>query len=739
MSIGISIFTMRRYSNYLFFLLLFLGVTTRTVAAKIPYAVVSKAEDYYGYTLTFKYGEFTPDNVNSWDVSDTGNKEPGWHDYFISKEITSSVIKVVFDPSFADARPKSCYGWFKDFDRFFEHNYDNRCSIDLNNLNTSEVTTMSYMFSHCPIYYGIDFNKFNTKNVRSMRGMFSGSFIPYYYVDKVNKIVNISGFNTRNVTDMSYMFADCDNIYFNDSGFDTRNVTDMSYMFSGYRCEPWNDLNLDKLSLNHYDTGNVRNMSHMFDGFCGDVVYRDTLNSRYEYFLTELGISNFDTKNVTDMSGMFANCKVRFDVSNFDTRNVTDMSRMFANCECIFDSLNLSNFDTRNVTDMSGMFADCIVCKLDVSHFDTRNVTNMNEMFYSICGIYSDDNPNWGVRDLDVSHFDTRNVTDMSSMFEDSSISELDVNNFDVSNVKDMSRMFANCKINTIYCDNDWTGVEVSDDMFRGCWLEGGYRGTFLYSNSALSAHPRIYKNGYSGRFTSSILELTDISETENAIYVEPTTVYLGRGNEVYIKLKNKENVSGYSLKIFLPDGIVISDAKLLNGRHDGHTLQGEFPYHSNYEYAVVSLSGGMLEGNDGDIIKLTMSVNGDVPLKDYEFVIGNIHMSTPDAIDIEVPDITCKMTVDEHPIMIGDINRDNYITISDAVYLISYVLRGDIYRLISEIEKSYINTVSDVNNDGSTTIADVVGIINIILNSNSKQNVIMKDADSLVNHLDPQ
>ena len=719
MSIGISIFTMRRYSNYLFFLLLFLGVTTRTVAAIIPYAVIS-TDGRNSYTLTFKYGEFTPDNVNSWDVSDTGNKEPGWHDYFFTR--SGCDIKVVFDPSFADARPKSCYGWFKDFN--IHHQV---FRMDLNNLNTSEVTTMSYMFSHCPIYnkYGIDFNKFNTENVRSMRGMFYGAS------SEGGSIVNLSGFDTRKVTDMSYMFAECNNIYFNDSGFDTRNVTDMSYMFFGYRCSPWYDLNLDKLSLNHYDTGNVRNMSHMFDGFQGDINVD---------FFTKLDISNFDTKNVTDMSGMFANSNVWFDVSNFDTRNVTDMSRMFANCECIFDSLNLSNFDTRNVTDMSGMFGDCNVYKLDVSNFDTRNVTNMNEMFYGICGIDSD-NP---VRDLDVSHFDTRNVTDMSSMFEDSSISELDVNNFDVSNVKDMSRMFADCKINTIYCDNDWTGVEISDDMFDGCLLKGGYRGSFLYSNSALSAHPRIYKNGYSGRFTSTILELTDISETENAIYVEPTTVYLGRGNEVFIKLKNKENVSGYSLKIFLPGGIVISDAKLLNGRHDGHTLQGHVLYttpqsYSNYEYAVVSLSGEMLEGNDGDIIKLTMSVNGDVPLKDYEFVIGNIHMSTPDAIDIEVPDITCKMTVDEHPIMIGDINRDNYITISDAVYLISYVLRGDIYRLISEIEKSYINTVSDVNNDGSTTIADVVGIINIILNSNSKQNVIMKDADSLVNHLDPQ
>ena len=46
--------------------------------------------------------------------------------------------------------------------------------------------------------------------------------------------LDVSGFDTGNVTDMAYMFFDCSNLTGLDvSGFDTRNVTYMWYMFEG--------------------------------------------------------------------------------------------------------------------------------------------------------------------------------------------------------------------------------------------------------------------------------------------------------------------------------------------------------------------------------------------------------------------------------------------------------------------------------------------------------------------------
>ena len=71
------------------------------------------------------------------------------------------------------------------------------------------------------------------------------------------------------------------------SHFDTSNVTDMHSMFM--YCS-----SLTELDLSHFDTSNVTTMYRMFNG-CSS--------------LTELDLSNFDTSNVTDIALMFNNCK----------------------------------------------------------------------------------------------------------------------------------------------------------------------------------------------------------------------------------------------------------------------------------------------------------------------------------------------------------------------------------------------------------------------------------------------
>ena len=48
------------------------------------------------------------------------------------------------------------------------------------------------------------------------------------------KELNLSNFNTNNVTDMSQMFYECSSLKeLNLSDFNTNNVTDMRYMFNG--------------------------------------------------------------------------------------------------------------------------------------------------------------------------------------------------------------------------------------------------------------------------------------------------------------------------------------------------------------------------------------------------------------------------------------------------------------------------------------------------------------------------
>ena len=175
--------------------------------------------------------------------------------------------------------------------------------IDLNNLDTSNVTNMMHMFANCTSLADLNIRNLKTSNVTNMANMFNNCF----------ELTNL---------DLS--------------NFDTSHVTDMSTMFSG-------DRNLTSISFGQtFDTSKVTNMKNMFN-CC--------------YALTNLDVSHFNTSNVTIMTRMFSNCYAltSLDLSNFDTSNVIEMGSMFEKTN--FTSLDLSSFDTSNVTTMNWMFS----------------------------------------------------------------------------------------------------------------------------------------------------------------------------------------------------------------------------------------------------------------------------------------------------------------------------------------------------------------------------------------------
>ena len=178
------------------------------------------------------------------------------------------------------------------------------------------------------------------------------------------------------LTTCANMFDGCSGLTsINLSNFDTSNVTDMSYMFSG--CE-----GLTSLNLSNFDTSNVTDMRYMFYVCSG---------------LTSLNLSNFDTSNVTSMDSMFNDCigLTSINLSNFDTSNVTNMSYMFSDCIGL-TSINLSNFDTSNVTTMSYMFSSCEgLTSLDIRSFSSIKLSNCSYMLDSVdstCKVYVNKN-----------------------------------------------------------------------------------------------------------------------------------------------------------------------------------------------------------------------------------------------------------------------------------------------------------------------------------------------------------
>ena len=250
------------------------------------------------------------------------------------------------------------------------------------NLNTSKVTDMSYMFRDCNLLKEIDLSNFDTSKVKSMKSMF--------YKCKSLTNLDVSNFDTANVEEMNFMFLGCSNITELDvSKFNTSKVTSMKSMFN--QCSKLKDIN-----VSNFDTSNVTDMSFMF---------------RECNLLKELNLSNFNTKSVIYFQYMFYNCYSleALDVSGFDVLSAENMSYMFTACSKL-KSLDLSNFITTSVTDVNWMFGNCSSLEhLDISNFDTSKVISTYAMFYDCMSL----------EELDISSFNLENAENVEYMFSD--------------------------------------------------------------------------------------------------------------------------------------------------------------------------------------------------------------------------------------------------------------------------------------------------------------------------------
>ena len=171
---------------------------------------------YDGSMLTFRCGYKKTLGENEYALN-SGEELPKWNTH------NSKISKVVFEASFANARPTNCYAWFRGF--------ENLKQIEgIENLNTANVTDMSYMFKNCSNLAELDVTHFNTAKVTTMNGMFSGC-------SNLTEL-DLTHFNTENVTNMWLMFSYCESlttIYVSDD-FVITNITYKTYS-SFYGCE----------------------------------------------------------------------------------------------------------------------------------------------------------------------------------------------------------------------------------------------------------------------------------------------------------------------------------------------------------------------------------------------------------------------------------------------------------------------------------------------------------------------
>ena len=138
--------------------------------------------------------------------------------------------------------------------------FNNAGSPSINNWNTSNVTTMSSMFTG-QRFFNQPIGNWNTSNVTTMAQLFYGSFVQNY-PGSFNQ--DISNWNTSNVTNMQTMFYHQPNFNQNIGNWDVSKVTTMTFMFYAINTAPGNFNNAGSNSINNWNTSLVTNMNNMF-------------------------------------------------------------------------------------------------------------------------------------------------------------------------------------------------------------------------------------------------------------------------------------------------------------------------------------------------------------------------------------------------------------------------------------------------------------------------------------------
>lgn len=273
-----------------------------------------------------------------------------------------------------------------------------------------------------------DFSKNNNVKIKTLKAMFGSYFNPEnYYDDYLSSFtdieyVNLTGLDTSECTDMSYMFSECLSLAKIDFGnIDTSKVTNMYKTFSD--CH-----SLTEIENFNIDTSNVENM-------------RGTFFKCLK--LKKLNYESLNSKVVNDLSYSFYRVGLEdIDLTNLDTRNVTDFKYMFANCSNT-KSINISNFNTEKVVDMSYMFYNCKKIKnIDLSSFNTKRVKRITHMFDGMESLEIIDLSNFSVEGISN---DVNDLKDFDYLFNNcKKLKAIDISNF-VAKEASISYMFSNC------------------------------------------------------------------------------------------------------------------------------------------------------------------------------------------------------------------------------------------------------------------------------------------------------
>ena len=193
-------------------------------------------------------------------------------------------------------------------------------------------------------------------------------------------------------------------------------------------------------------------------------------------------------------------------------------------------------------------------------------------------------------------------------------------------------------------------------------------------------------------------------------------TIRPGETKTISVELNNTDNeYIAFDFYMSLPEGVSILEdeegyllAELNSDRcSEDFELTASKLEDGSYRFICYSFPFTTLNGSSGEILTITVTAaETAVPATGTGTLFSQV-LSTPDKTQVEFEDFNFVVDIG----LLGDVNRDKTVTVSDVTALVNIILGKD-----DALSHLYDYDAADLNGDGGQTIVDVTALVNLIL-----------------------
>ena len=218
------------------------------------------------------------------------------------------------------------------------------------------------------------------------------------------------------------------------------------------------------------------------------------------------------------------------------------------------------------------------------------------------------------------------------------------------------------------------------------------------------------------GEEENNEIEVTDISQMDNVIYINKVEARAGTMATLSVKMKNSFLVEGFGFDLVLPEGVTVAlddygdpmaelSTERTNSSITNH-FDVDFKLDGSLNIQAYSTKGRTISGKDGEVALITIKVSENMPAGEYPIVLKNIAISDENSSTVTVESVTSLLEVPAYKI--GDANNDGNVNVGDLTAISHYILERP--------DASFLFQAADANQDGNVNVGDLTAVSHLIL-----------------------